>query len=802
MSKRLRSNDICADCSVSDPRWASINRGVLICDDCCSVHRSLGRHISQVRHLTHTPWPPTLLQMVQTLVSNGANSIWEHSLLDPTAVMSAKRKASPQDKVHPNKAEFIRAKYSMLAFVHRLPCREDDSVAAKDLSKQLHSSVRTGNLETCLRLLSLGAQANFFHPEKGNTPLHVASKGGQILQAELLAVYGADPGAPDANGKTPSDNARQAGHHELADRLVEIQYELTDRLAFFLCGRKPDHKNGQHFIIPQMADSSLDLSELAKAAKKKLQSLSNHLFEELAMDVYDEVDRRETDAVWLTTQNHSTLVTETTVIPFLPVNPEYSSTRNQGRQKLARFNAHEFATLVIDILSDAKRRQLGNPIASPKDNVELVLKSVNDRHGSESHDNDQPDYDSVASDEDTDQEPTVKAIRAKSMDSDLSDGPITLQEYMEVKNALSASEAKIQQLMKVNSNLSDELRLMQKKLQTLQSENTTLRRQVTTNIYQVPNSSEYPGPSNPSSLKRRPSARGSRPMSMYETGSGQKPYLPIGDVTYPEDSIAGLQPFPQHIGRSAFVTSSSSLPSFPSTLSWSRDENTRRASKLEKQNSMPDSDYDNTATDLEPDEAGSCRKGKLKSIGRHEENLVLELDNPDAEPDSTLPSTEDVIRKTEQITKNIQELLRAAQENKHDSRQIERESLRKFRHSLGCFSTLVLRADKTSLQPLTLQQQPDPATCFMPCSERIHVAVAEMAALFPKKPRSEMVRASLRLLTSSAYRLQSECKKALPAEPSPVTDIQLVTQQVIQCAYDIAKAAKQLVTITTKENNN
>ncbi|XP_032899646.1 ARF GTPase-activating protein GIT2 isoform X4 [Amblyraja radiata] len=798
MSKRLRSIDVCADCSVADPRWASINRGVLMCDDCGSVHRSLGRHISQVRHLTHTPWPPTLLQMVQMLVANGANSIWEHTLLDPTSV-SGKRKASPQDKVHPNKTEFIRAKYSMLAFVHRLPCREDDSVAAKDLSKQLHSSVRTGNLETCLRLLSLGAQANFFHPEKGNTPLHVASKGGQILQAELLAVYGADPGAPDANGKTPSDNARQAGHHELADRLVEIQYELTDRLAFFLCGRKPDHKNGQHFIIPQMAES-LDLSELAKAAKKKLQSLSNHLFEELAMDVYDEVDRRETDAVWLTTQNHSTLVTETTVIPFLPVNPEYSSTRNQGRQKLARFNAHEFATLVIDILSDAKRRQLGNPVTSPKDNVELVLKSINDRQGS--HDNDQPDYDSVASDEDTDQEPATKANRAKSMHFDLSGGPITLQEYMEVKNALSASEAKVQQLMKVNSNLSDELRLMQKKLQTLQSENTTLRRQVTTNIYQVPTCPEYPGPSNPSSLKRRPSARGSRPMSMYETGSGQKPYLPLGDVTYTKDSIAGLQPFPQHIGRSAFVTSSSSLPSFPSTLSWSRDENTRRASKLEKQNSMPDSDYDNAANNLELDETGSCRKGKPKSIGRHGENPILEADDPDVEPDSTLPSTEDVIRKTEQITKNIQELLRAAQENKHESRQIERESLRKLRHSLGCFSTLVLRADKSSLQPLTLQQQrPDPATCFMPCSERIHVAVAEMAALFPKKPRSEMVRASLNLLTSSAYRLQSECKKALPAEPSPTSDIRLVTQQVIQCAYDIAKAAKQLVTIMTKENN-
>ncbi|KAM4809803.1 ARF GTPase-activating protein GIT2 isoform 7-T7 [Rhinophrynus dorsalis] len=679
MSKRLRSPEVCADCSIQDPRWASINRGVLICDECCSVHRSLGRHISQVRHLKHTPWPPTLLQMVQTLYSNGANSIWEHSLLDPASILSGKRKANPQDKVHPNKADFIRAKYQMLAFVHRLPCRDDDSVTAKDLSKQLHSSVRTGNLETCLRLLSLGAQANFFNPEKGSTPLHVAAKAGQILQAELLAVYGADPGTPDSAGKTPIDYARQGGHHELADRLVEIQHELTDRLAFYLCGRKPDHRNGQHFIIPQMADSSLDLSELAKAAKKKLQSLSNHLFEELAMDVYDEVDRRETDAVWLATQNHSTLVTETTVVPFLPVNPEYSSTRNQGRQKLARFNAHEFATLVIDILSDAKRRQQGNSVTGSKENVELVLKSISNQHSNDSQDNDQPDYDSVASDEETDLETVPNKTNRE-------------------------------------------------KLQTLQCENTNLRRQATTNLYQIPAGSEYTDLSNPPSLKRRPSARGSRPMSMYETGSAQKPYLPMGDVTYPEESISRLQPFPQH------------------------------ESKIEKQNSVPESDYDNTIHDSELDETSCSRKGKPRSMAWQGEGSIPEMGDPEVDASTILPSTEDVIRKTEQITKNIQELLRAAQENKHDS--------------------------------------------YIPCSERIHVAVTEMAALFPKKPKSDMVRTSLRLLTSSAYRLQSECKKTLPLESSQNTDIQLVTQQVIQCAYDIAKAAKQLVTITTKENTN
>ncbi|MED6266074.1 glycerophosphoinositol permease, partial [Characodon lateralis] len=186
------------------------------------------------------------------------------------------------------------------------------------------------------------------------------------------------------------------------------------------------------------------------------------------MDVYDEVDRRETDAVLLATQNHSTLVTDTTVVPFLPVNPEYSSTRNQGRQKLARFSAHEFATLVIDILADAKRRQWGNSCDSPKDNVELILQGINSRHNSESQDNDQPDYDSVASDEDPVQEATCGDScndgRTKSSESsDLSDGPITVQEFMEVKTALTASEAKIQQLLKVNCHLSEELRMMQSK---------------------------------------------------------------------------------------------------------------------------------------------------------------------------------------------------------------------------------------------------------------------------------------------------------------------------------------------------
>uniref|UniRef100_A0A8C5WBI0 GIT ArfGAP 1 n=1 Tax=Leptobrachium leishanense TaxID=445787 RepID=A0A8C5WBI0_9ANUR len=721
MSRKVQRGEVCADCSAPDPGWASINRGVVICDECCSVHRSLGRHISIVKHLRHSTWPSSLLQMVHTLASNGANSIWEHSLLDPAQIQSGRRKANPQDKLHPTKSEFIRAKYQMLAFVHKLPCRDDDGVTAKDLSKQLHSSVRTGNLETCLRLLSLGAQANFFHPDKGTTPLHVAAKAGQILQAELLVVYGADPGAPDVNGRTPIDYSRQAGHVDLADRLVECQYELTDRLAFYLCGRKPDHKNG-HYIIPQMADS-LDLSELAKAAKKKLQALSNRLFEELAMDVYDEVDRRENDAVWLTTQNHSTLVTERSAVPFLPVNPEYSATRNQGRQKLARFNAREFATLIIDILSEAKRRQQGKTSIISTDNQDYTIRNANDC-------DDQHDYDSVASDEDTDQD-LLPRIRPRSMDSsDLSDSPITLQEYLEVKKALATSDAKVQQLMKVNSNLSEELRRLQREIHKLQSENSQIRHQT---------GPSPPPPANPERRERQA-------FSMFEPGAALKPFGPPTD-----DTGNRTQPFHPgiRIGISAssvpFPPLSSPLFSGPMDTSW------KMPAKVDRRGSGTDSDYDNTQST----DTGSGLDGRKFLDLSRDEDFHAETEEVELELDPTLPSTEDVILRTEQVTKNIQELLRAAQEFKHDS--------------------------------------------FVPCSEKIHSAVTEMASLFPKKPALETVRSSLRLLNASAYRLQSECRKTVPPEPGAPVDYQLLTQQVIQCAYDIAKAAKQLVTITTRE---
>jgi G protein-coupled receptor kinase interactor 2 len=182
-----------------------------------------------------------VLNYINQLNAHGANSVWEHILLDPNSKQQ-KRKPNPKDSV-PTKSQYIRSKHVNLEFVLKPSLQSDDASSLEtELSKQLHASVRSSNLETSLRLLVQGADPNYVHVEKGSTnPLHVAAKFGQAAQIELLLVYGADINANDGSGNNAIEIAKQNQFMQIAERLSEASYEVTDRIIYFLCGRKPDH---------------------------------------------------------------------------------------------------------------------------------------------------------------------------------------------------------------------------------------------------------------------------------------------------------------------------------------------------------------------------------------------------------------------------------------------------------------------------------------------------------------------------------------------------------------------------------
>ncbi|KDR18062.1 ARF GTPase-activating protein GIT2 [Zootermopsis nevadensis] len=769
---KLRNVQECADCGSSDPSWASVNRGILLCDECCSIHRSLGRHISQVKSLKKGSWSPTLLHMVHTLNNNGVNSVWEHSLLDPAHSKSGRRKPHCKDPLHPTKADFIRAKHQMLAFVFR-PGKDDTLLLEDDLSRQLHSSVRTSNLETSLRLLSQGADPNYFHEEKGTTPLHVAAKAGQVSQAELLVVYGADPGAEDNQGKTPVEYARLSGHRNLSDRLVECAYELTDRFAYYLCSRKPDHQIGQHYIVPEMSDS-LDLTEFAKDAKKKLQQLPNHLFEELAMDVYDEVDRRETESIWLSTLKSSSIVApERCTVPFLPVNPEFSSTRNQGRQKLARFNAREFATLIIDILSDAKRRQsptapslllsqVSSEIKGPQVNkvpgspLSVAVDVHQPGRKSEISD-DEPLYDSVASDEDYIAAEQMAVLAQQAANMRLQDSKSETPERVEEKTVHEKKEPTPASIDKQSGPLRDKHE--DRKLNSVQNGGIT---------------------SIEENIKRQLAA------SENEMGDLRSEIQILqSTVQNLVRENSELRTIIQHAGLSLPHPSSSSLCS--SSIPNGCETETEPVLDVKS----PRSSVQRPASMYEPREGLLLRSGSQSphihhyvsatgNIGKWDKNqkrdpIVNEYDSPSTlvrpvmtqslyrcsspsqdgltSTSSVLPLAEEVVRRTDQVTKCIQELW-------------------------------------ASMQDL------EGRDTFIPCAERIRVAVAELSAIFPQNPLDETIRSALRQMNNNTLRLQSECAglQRCAGNATQFSEQAYFLQQVRSCAYDIAKATKQLVT--------
>ncbi|XP_033084655.1 arf-GAP with coiled-coil, ANK repeat and PH domain-containing protein 3 isoform X5 [Trachypithecus francoisi] len=111
----VAGNSQCGDCGQSDPRWASINLGVLLCIECSGIHRSLGVHCSKVRSLTLDSWEPELLKLMCELGNSTVNQIYEAQCEGPG---SRKPTASSPRQ---DKEAWIKDKYVEKKFLRKAP---------------------------------------------------------------------------------------------------------------------------------------------------------------------------------------------------------------------------------------------------------------------------------------------------------------------------------------------------------------------------------------------------------------------------------------------------------------------------------------------------------------------------------------------------------------------------------------------------------------------------------------------------------------------------------------------------------
>uniref|UniRef100_A0A8C9W818 Arf-GAP with coiled-coil, ANK repeat and PH domain-containing protein n=1 Tax=Scleropages formosus TaxID=113540 RepID=A0A8C9W818_SCLFO len=193
-------NEHCCDCGQADPRWASINLGILLCIECSGIHRSLGVHCSKVRSLTLDSWEPELLKLMCELGNSIINHIYEGSCEE----LGLK-------KPGPSKCEESEESSGEA----ELEPEASDPEDPRDLhpSALLYKASRARNLPFMAEALAHGADVNSVHEEdESKSPLIQAVIGGSLIACEFLLQNGADVNQRDARGRGPLHHATYLGH--------------------------------------------------------------------------------------------------------------------------------------------------------------------------------------------------------------------------------------------------------------------------------------------------------------------------------------------------------------------------------------------------------------------------------------------------------------------------------------------------------------------------------------------------------------------------------------------------------------
>jgi len=106
-----KGNDECADCGMKSPEWASYNLGIFLCTRCAACHRSMGAHISKIKHLKLDQWEDSQVARMKEVGNLNAKLKYEQWVPPSYRKVDS---STPQTLVE----QWIFAKYGREEFIH------------------------------------------------------------------------------------------------------------------------------------------------------------------------------------------------------------------------------------------------------------------------------------------------------------------------------------------------------------------------------------------------------------------------------------------------------------------------------------------------------------------------------------------------------------------------------------------------------------------------------------------------------------------------------------------------------------
>lgn len=209
----VAGNEFCADCRDPKTEWVSLNLTVLVCNECCGIHRNMGVHISRMRSLELDDWKASQLAIAASYGNAAANKVFEANIPE------GRQKPGPSTP-RADKEKWIRDKYEHMRFI-------SPHVGKPAHQKMYEAITQSGSAEDKMDALVHCAtdKGEINRGEKndvGRTALHAAAAIGDATLVQLLIWAGADANVLDAEQRTPFYLAKQAnseGHVDCAELL-------------------------------------------------------------------------------------------------------------------------------------------------------------------------------------------------------------------------------------------------------------------------------------------------------------------------------------------------------------------------------------------------------------------------------------------------------------------------------------------------------------------------------------------------------------------------------------------------------